>query len=346
MIQRLWVLLLALAVLGAFAVRELRQAWSTPLQIPSEGFVIEVAEGDSLRTVVDTLRAAGVLVHPQLVILYGRWTGIDQQIKRGEYRLPRDSTAESMLHQLQRGDVIRYQVTLPEGITLANAMDILSQQEQLKKILEGSEDPRLLELVKPHTSAEGLFFPDSYHYVRGDSDWSIMQRAHAAMNSVLQEEWHQRETLLPFDTPYEALIMASIIERETGLSEERAQISGVFTRRLQKGMPLQTDPTVIYGLGVEFDGNLQRRHLEEVSNAYNTYRIPGLPPTPIALPGRAAIHAALHPDPGDSLYFVARGDGGHIFSATLTQHNQAVREYQLHRSENYRSTPKKAQLDE
>jgi UPF0755 protein len=147
---------------------------------------------------------------------------------------------------------------------------------------------------------------------------------------------------LPYETPYEALIMASIIERETGLHAERGQISGVFARRLRRGMLLQTDPTVIYGLGSEFDGNLQRKHLSKESNSYNTYRHPGLPPTPIALPGRAAIHAALHPDSGSALYFVARGDGGHVFSETLTAHNRAVRAYQLQRSKNYRSTPGKS----
>ena len=159
------------------------------------------------------------------------------------------------------------------------------------------------------------------------------------MASVLQEEWQQRDSNLPYETPYEALIMASIIERETGLEAERGEISGVFVRRLQRGMLLQTDPTVIYGLGSSFDGNLRRKHLSEESNPYNTYRHPGLPPTPIALPGRAAIHAALHPQSGSSLYFVARGDGGHVFSDTLAEHNRAVRAYQLQRRKNYRSSP-------
>ena len=159
------------------------------------------------------------------------------------------------------------------------------------------------------------------------------------MQEVLAQEWSQRDPGLPYESPYEALIMASIIERETGLPEEREQISGVFFRRLQKRMRLQTDPTVIYGLGAEFDGNLRRAHLQDDSNPYNTYRHRGLPPSPIALPGRAAIRAALHPAPGDSLYFVARGDGGHVFSTTLEAHERAVRKYQLQRRADYRSSP-------
>ncbi len=333
--------MIGLAVLGAVAVRELRQSWAAPLQVPERGYVLTIARGDSLQTVVDALHKTGVLPYPKLAILYGRWTGLDQQIKPGEYLLPTNSTAESMLMLLQSGQVIKYQVTLPEGITLARALSILAQQEPLKKTVAGTKDPRLLDMIKPYSLPEGLFFPDTYNYVRGDTDWSILQRSHSAMLAVLQEEWSQRATLLPYESPYEALIMASIIERETGFPEERGKISGVFVRRLQKGMLLQTDPTVIYGLGIEFDGNLQRSHLTEDSNSYNTYRHPGLPPTPIALPGRAAITAALHPEIGSSLYFVARGDGGHLFSDTLAEHNRAVREYQLQRKENYTSTPER-----
>jgi UPF0755 protein len=341
--QRFVVVLLVTAVLIAFAVGELRSRWAAPLMIPEQGFILTVAQGDSLQRAVDSMNTAGILTCPRLVILYGRWTGLDQQIKPGEYLLPPNSTAQSMLAQLQSGDVVTYQVTLPEGITLAMALDILKQQKKLEMILAGPTDPRLLEMVKPYSSPEGLFFPDTYHYVYGDSDWSILQRAYLAMNAVLKEEWANRSSSLPYESPYEAAIMASIIERETGLAEERQQISGVFVRRLQRGMLLQTDPTVIYGLGVEFDGNLQREHLSDDNNSYNTYRRKGLPPTPIALPGREAIHAALHPDAERSLYFVARGDGGHVFSDTLIEHNRAVRKYQLKRRKDYTSSPVKSQ---
>lgn len=337
--ERLVVFFLALAVVTAFGVGELRHRWAAPLLIPEDGFTFVVEQGDSLSKVVDTLYSAGVLACPHMVTLYGRWTGLDQQIKQGEYLLPQNSTAESLLMQLQRGDVIQYAVTLPEGITLAMALDILARQKHLTSTLTGPQDARILELIQPESHPEGLFFPDTYSYARGDTDISILQRAHTAMLAVLDEEWHQRSQPLPYETPYEALIMASIIERETGLPEERTRISGVFIRRLQQDMLLQTDPTVIYGLGDAFDGNLQRSHLTEDSNAYNTYRLTGLPPTPIALPGRAAIRAALHPEAGTALYFVARGDGGHIFSDTLGEHNRAVREYQLQRRKNYRSAP-------
>jgi UPF0755 protein len=339
MIRRLMVALVVLVILAALSFNELKQRWDAPLVIPEQGFTLTVVPGDSLRAVVDRLQSAGVLLYPRLVMLYGRLTGLDQELKHGEYLLPQKSTAASMLQQLRSGSVVQYQVTLPEGITLDKALDILSNEEKLESTLEGSGDPRIADLIKPQTHPEGLFLPDTYQFTRGDTDWSIVQRAHQAMLRTLQEEWHQRAEQLPFETPYEALIMASIIERETGLPQERELIAGVFTRRLQKAMLLQTDPTVIYGLGENFDGNLQREHLNEIENSYNTYRHPGLPPTPIALPGRAAIHAALHPDSSDALYFVARGDGGHAFSATLNEHNQAVRKYQLQRPNNYRSTP-------
>lgn len=333
--------ILFLALLGTLALQELERRWWQPLNIPAQGFPLTVKAGDSLRAVVSALHNEGVLAHPDLVVLYGRWTGLDQQIKRGEYLLPQHATAESMLHLLQSGKVIQYQVTLPEGITLARALAILALQNELVNVLEGPNDARILELVKPRAQPEGLFFPDSYHFARATTDWDIIQRAHGGMQSVLQQEWRGRASDLPYETPYEALIMASIIERETGLVQERKQIAGVFVRRLNKGMRLQTDPTVIYGLGSDYDGNLRRKHLNDGSNPYNSYRHGGLPPTPIALPGRAAIHAALHPAAGDALYFVARGDGGHSFSATLAEHKRAVRKYQLQRRKDYRSSPGK-----
>jgi len=300
---------------------------------------VNVAPGDSLRSVVARLQSDGVLAYPRLALYYGRWSGIDSRIKQGEYRLTRGLTIESLLDLLQSGAVIQYQVTLPEGITLTRALEILGQTAEMDGVLEGPADPRLLELVRPHPSPEGLFFPDSYRFTRGTSDWQLLQRAHGKMLQVVAEEWERRAQGLPYETPYEALIMASIIERETGLPEERGAIAGVFVRRLQKGMRLQTDPTVIYGLGASFDGNLRRRNLKDDSNPYNTYRRFGLPPTPIALPGLASIRAALDPEPGDHLYFVARGDGGHVFSATLAEHEEAVRKYQLQRRKDYRSSP-------
>jgi UPF0755 protein len=337
-------LLVGLAVIGALAAAgawELQRRWSAPLNIGDEGYFLTVDAGETLRSVAEQLQRDGVFADPWLLRGYGRWSGADQKIRRGEYRVPPGTTPAALLLLLERGKVIHYQVTLPEGITLAAALAVLGAQEPLRHELDGPNDPRLLELVKPAKSAEGQFFPDTYHYDRGASDWQILQRAYDAMQQALAEEWSERAAGLPYETPYEALIMASIIERETGLDEERGEIAGVFVRRLQKGMRLQTDPTVIYGLGPAFDGNLTRRHLADESNPFNTYRHGGLPPAPIALPGRASIRAALQPEDGDALFFVARGDGGHVFSATLAEHERAVRKYQLSRREDYRSSPGK-----
>lgn len=341
---RKWLLLGLLLALGSIlAGQELARRWHQALPLPAEGMPLTVAPGESLRTVVNRLHQEGVIPYPNLLLLYARWTGIDQQIKHGEYLLPTHLTADSLLELLRSGKVIQYQVTLPEGINLLQALAVLQGQDHLASVLRGPDDAQLQELVKPFTHPEGLFFPDTYLYARDTTDFQLLQRAHRKMCEVLEQEWRHRAPDLPYETSYEALIMASIIERETGLPEERDQIAGVFVRRLQARMRLQTDPTVIYGVGAEFDGNLRRADLENESNAYNTYRRNGLPPTPISLPGRASIHAALHPADGTALYFVARGDGGHYFSATLAEHESAVRKFQLQRKQDYRSSPETSQ---
>ena len=331
---------LMLIIVGLSAI-EVEKRWKAPLNLPPEGYTLTVAAGDSLRSVSTQLAADGVLAFPFILRAYGRWTGLDQQIKRGEYRLSAGLTQAALLDLLRSGKVVSYSVTLPEGITLSRALAILADTDALAVELNGPGDPRIAELVAPHKSPEGLFLPETYRFERGDTDWQVLQRAHAALLEVLAQEWAERAPELPYETPYEALIMASIIERETAVPAERPEISGVFVRRLQKRMRLQTDPTVIYGLGPTFDGNLRRKHLVDDSNAYNSYRHHGLPPSPIALAGRAAINAALHPAPGSTLFFVARGDGSHQFSVTLEEHERAVRKYQLQRRQDYRSTPEK-----
>lgn len=340
MIRKLLLLVLLVVLAGILSVRELERRWQQSLALPAEGFLLLIAPGQSVRAVANRLHREGVLAYPDLLILYARWTGIDQQIKHGEYLLSPPLTSRSLLDLLRSGTVVQYQLTLPEGKTLQQAQAILAALPALEFVLEGPDDVRLLELIKPYSDPEGLFFPDTYHYARGTTDLQLLQRAHTKMVEVLAREWEGRAPDLPYESPYEALIMASIIERETGLPQEREQIAGVFVRRLQKGMRLQTDPTVIYGIGGKFDGNLRRSHLDDENNVYNTYRHHGLPPTPIALPGRESIHAALHPAQGPALFFVARGDGGHKFSATLAEHRAAVREFQLRRREDYRSSPK------
>ncbi len=336
-------LLLALAAVVALALvaGAVVQRWRAPLHLPEAGVVLLVQPGDSLRSVANRLRDEGILPHPELLIAWARYHGLDARIRRGEYQLMPGLDARSLLELLVSGQTIQYQVTLPEGIVLSRALAILAAEPALEKLLDGAGDPSLLQLVAPWEATEGLFLPESYRYERGASDLDILRRAHQAMLQALDTEWQQRAPDLPYATPYEALIMASIIERETGVPEEREEIAGVFVRRLALGMRLQTDPTIIYGLGDAFDGNLRRKHLQDVDNLYNTYRHDGLPPTPIALPGRAAIRAALQPAAGDTLYFVARGDGTHEFNATLEGHERAVRKYQLKRRDDYRSTPGK-----
>ena len=339
MIRKLLLMFLLLALGCILALQELERRWQEPLLLPADGMVLAVAPGESLRAVANRLHTEGVLPYPNLLIAYGRWTGIDQQIKHGEYLLVDPLDAKMLLELLRSGKVIQYQVTIPEGVTLVQALEILAAQGDLESVLDGPEDERIQSMITPFTHPEGLFFPDTYHYTRNTTDLELLRRANEKMLSVLDEEWQGRAQELPYETPYEALIMASIIEKETGLPEEREEIAGVFVRRMSRGMRLQTDPTVIYGIGSEFDGNLRRSHLADEENDYNTYRISGLPPTPIALPGRAAIHAALHPAEGETLFFVARGDGGHVFSTTLREHEAAVRKYQLQRRKDYRSSP-------
>jgi UPF0755 protein len=337
--SRLGLALIVSTIIVGFMLLELERRWSSALEIPSGGYHLTVSSGQSLRSVATHLHEQGVLSHPRLLLAYGRWSGLDKEIKQGEYLLPQYLDMLSLMKLLGEGKVIHYQLTLPEGITLHQALALLVLEEGLEHVLDGPRDARILALIAPRTNPEGLFFPDSYRFERGTTDWQIVQRSYQRMQSVLVQEWSAKAAGLPYDDDYEALVMASIIERETGLTEERAQIAGVFVRRLKKNMRLQTDPTVIYGLGEAFDGNLRRVDLKDESNPYNTYRHGGLPPSPIALPGREAIHAALNPAEGDSLYFVARGDGGHVFSATLAEHQKAVKKYQLRRRADYRSSP-------
>jgi UPF0755 protein len=329
--------ILALGVGGALF--ELQRRWQEPLVLPPAGYVLVVESGESLASVSAKLGEAGILRHPLLLRAWARYVGLDVKIRHGEFLLRPPLTPAQLLETLARGDVIHYQVTLPEGITLRAALQILAAADGIETVLGGVADPFFSELTDTAGNPEGLFFPDTYRYERGATDRALLERAYRRMQEVLADEWPERAPQLPFETPYEALVMASLIERETGVPSERPDIAGVFVRRLARRMRLQTDPAVIYGLGDDFDGNLTRAHLRDDGNPYNTYRHFGLPPTPIALPGRASIHAALHPADGDTLYFVARGDGSHEFSVTLAEHQAAVRRYQLQRREDYRSRP-------
>ena len=310
-----------------------------PLSLPDSPVVLEVKSGQSLKSLLLELEADGFLHRPHVLALWARWQGLDRQIQAGEYELHPGLTGASFLNLLASGAVLSYRITLPEGITLSDALARLHKDGRLAREIQHVDDPRLLDLVAPHESAEGWFLPETYQYVTGDTDLDILRRAHKLMVQALNQAWTTRAADVPLNDPYEALILASIVERETSVAEERPQIAGVFSRRLERGMRLQTDPTVIYGLGAAFDGNLKRRHLRDAANRWNTYQIKGLPPSPIALPGVSALQAAVNPEAGDTLYFVARGDGYHVFSASLEEHNANVRRYQLSRKAEYRSTP-------
>ena len=299
-----------------------------------------VNTGGSVSSVARDLKARAILPSSLYFRLYARLTQ-QTQIKAGEYSINESDTAISLLNKLNRGDVVVYHLTLVEGWTFKQALNYLHTLEKLKTTLDTDEalQPFIDQLGLENNYPEGWFFPDTYQYSATNSDADILKLAHHRMQDTLATEWASRDVGLPYETPYQALIMASIVEKETGVETERQQIAGVFIRRLQKNMRLQTDPTVIYGLGESFDGNLRRKHLAE-NTPYNTYVIRGLPPTPIALPGRDAIFAALHPDASNNLYFVAKGDGSHYFSETLEEHNEAVRNFQvLRRNQDYRSSP-------
>jgi UPF0755 protein len=330
--------LAALVLALALAGWSLRSALDQPLKLESER-LIEVVPGDTPGGLLNRLEGEGVLDGAFWLRLYWRFNLSGQALHSGEYRLTPQQRARDLLDLWRRGEVVQYSLTLVEGWNFRQVRAALARQEALKQSLADLDDQALMaRLDLAGVSPEGRFFPDTYRYVRGMSDLDLLRQARDRLDQVLQEEWARRAEGLPYRKPYDALIMASMVEKETGVAEERGQIAGVFVRRLRSGMRLQTDPTVIFGLGERYNGNLTRAHLQQPT-PYNTYVIDGMPPTPIALAGREAIHAALNPVAGKSLYFVARGDGSHVFSETLEQHNRAVREYQLKRRADYRSSP-------
>ncbi|KFX67962.1 aminodeoxychorismate lyase [Pseudomonas taeanensis MS-3] len=342
MIRKLLLLLeggvLLAGLLVVFLAWQQHSALEQPLNLVEER-LLEVPAGATPGGVLNRLQAEGVLHDAFWLRLYWRFNLRDQPLHSGEYRLTPELKVRDMLALWRRGEVVQYSLTLVEGWSFRQVREALARESKLELTLSELGDEQLMErLGQPGVNPEGRFFPDTYRFVRGMSDLDLLKQAYARLEMVLAEEWQARAEELPYKEPYDALIMASMIEKETGVSEERGAIAGVFIRRLRIGMRLQTDPTVIYGLGERYKGRLTRAHLREVT-PYNTYQIDGMPPTPIALVGREAIHAALHPVAGKSLYFVARGDGSHVFSNSLEAHNRAVREYQLNRRADYRSSP-------
>ncbi len=293
--------------------------------------VIEIEKGDSFGKITQKLIAQNIAINPLWFKAIAYQKGVNRQLKAGEYELTAGMTMPQILANIASGKALRYSVTFPEGWNLKEILQALAKTPRLEKKLANLTAAEVSSRFQINEkNPEGWFFPDTYQFQKNETDVSILARAHSKMQDVLKEEWQNKETSLPYKTPYEALIMASIVEKETGAKGERAKIAGVFTRRLKKGMLLQTDPTVIYGMGDKYKGNIRASDLT-TKTAYNTYVIQGLPPTPIAMPGRDAIYAVMHPDKGDSLYFVAKGDGSHQFSASLTDHNHAVDNFQKHK---------------
>ncbi len=317
----------ALVGLGFGGVRWLDQEFRAPGPAPS-ALRIEVAPGLTVRTVLGRLGAAGALAHPRLTEIYLRLHGRRFSIKAGEYEIPAHASAASIITLLEEGRVVLEQLTIVEGTTFADFRRALESDPQVRATLRGKSDADVMHAIgHVGEEPEGRFFPDTYRFASGTSDLEILKMAYDKMRQVLAAAWSGRSADLPLRTPYEALILASIIEKETGLASERPLIAGVFIGRLRKGMRLQSDPTVIYGIGARYDGQIHSRDLV-TDTPYNTYTRTGLPPTPIALPGRESILATVRPQETGALYFVATGEGGaHQFSSTLEAHNAAVQRY-------------------
>lgn len=296
-----------------------------PLKSGAEA-TLNVAKGQSLIGLVNKLAQQELIENTLFLKIYVRLNAEAYPIKEGHFSLTPGTPLKQLLSDISQGNEKTYSLTMVEGLTWRQWLSQLEQAPFLR--LDKTEAELLAMLNEEAESLEGLLLPETYQLRFNTSLSEFVQRMYDDMQSYLTEQWPQRQGMLPLDSPYEALILASIIEKETGVAEERARIAGVFVNRLNDGMRLQTDPTVIYGLGEQFDGNLTRAHLRQKTR-HNTYVINGLPPTPIAMPGKDSIRAALNPEATNEYYFVARGDGSHQFSETLQQHNAAVRKYQL-----------------
>jgi UPF0755 protein len=326
LIKRLFgLLLLALIIMVGTAGYYVTQ----PLSIPELPHDFSLQPGSSLKSAASQLKQAGVLDETQVFVLLGRGLGLAGQIKHGNYQLSKPVSMYDLLVIISKGRVAQSDLTIIEGWTFKQLREALNTAAKLRHDSLSLSDAEIMQKIgASEKHPEGLFFPDTYNFPAGSSDLALIKRAYQTMQKHLQENWQSRDKDLPLDSPYDALILASIVEKETGQKKDRTMIASVFVNRLRKGMKLQTDPTVIYGIGDKYDGNIRKRDLLKDS-AYNTYTRHGLTPTPIALPGKESLHAALHPASSDALYFVARGDGSSQFSSTLIDHNKAVQRYQL-----------------
>jgi UPF0755 protein len=319
----LWLIVLALVAAGG--------AWwwlQQPLQLAAPKVEVAVPGGASLRTAANRAVQSGVRLPPELLYAYFRLKGHEQTIKPGDYEVTQGMTAGDLLDKLIRGDRIVLTVTLVEGWTFKQFRDALAKADNLKADTASMTAEQIMQaLGKPGVAPEGRFFPDTYHYAKNSGDLAVLRQSMQLMDRRLQAAWDARAPNLPLKNADEALVLASIVEKETGQAKDRPEIAGVFINRLRIGMRLQTDPSVIYGLGERFDGDLKRSHLT-ADTPFNTYTRAGLPPTPIAMPGKASLMAAVQPAPTRALYFVARGDGSSHFSRSLDEHNRAVNQFQ------------------
>ncbi len=324
---------LKLLILFISAAIPIFAAWfyhhvNADIQLPSTPYQFSIEQGSSLKNISQQLTEAGILSNPWSFILLSRYKGLQSSLKAGDYTLTEQISQVALLDYLVKGDIQQYEIKFIEGWTFSQLRKILYDHPAIQNDTIDLSEKEIMQLIGANeTLAEGLFFPDTYHFVRNSSDIEILQRAYRTMQNHLHTAWSERMEPLPLTTPYEALILASIIEKETGLESDRAEIAGVFTNRLRIGMRLQTDPTVIYGLGDQFDGNLRKKDLQ-TDQTYNTYTRAGLPPTPIAMPGLSSIQAALNPAETKAIYFVAKGNGESQFSTNLADHNRAVNKYQ------------------
>jgi len=317
------VLLLLIAAVAAYE-------WivAAPLSLPQPAYAFTVKSGASLRSVARDLAASGVIPADWILVGWARIKGRDRTIKAGNYELVAGTTLAGLLDKLTQGDVTQTGFTIVEGWSFRDLRSALKKHPGIAPAVADLPDAELMQKIgATESEPEGMFFPDTYYFVNGATDASILVRAYRVMQQRLAASWSVRDSELPLSSPYEALTLASIVEKETGRPADRPLVAAVFINRLRQGMRLQTDPTVIYGLGEQFNGNLKRRDLD-ADHAFNTYTRDGLPPTPIALPGQASIDAVLHPPPTPFLYFVARGDGSSEFSTNLADHNRAVAKYQ------------------
>ena len=329
LLQALAAAAIVVFVLVAGVALYMKQFLDTPLNVPEGGVTFEIVSGTAFASVSRQLEEQGLLSDARRFRWYASWTDKAGSVQAGEYRIAAGTTPVDLLEQFTRGDVRLYSFTIIEGWNHRELLAALSDASEIESTLSDEDWPALLaDLGIEHGHPEGLFLPETYRFPKGTTDRDLLKQANEHLQTVLDEEWPARDAMSPVKTPYEALILASIVEKETARADERARIAGVFARRLEKRMRLQTDPTVIYGIGPDFNGNLTRRDLQ-TDTPYNTYTRHGLPPTPIAMAGRAAIHAVLHPEPGTELYFVATGlgDGSHKFSTTKDEHDAAVQEY-------------------